>query len=294
MVKLAKADKAFYVLNTLFLALIFLLIAYPLIYILSASFSSPHAVISGKVWLLPVDFSLEGYKAVFKNSQIWRGYLNSIFYMALGTCINLVLTIMAAYPLSRRDWPGRGIFMGILTFTMIFSGGMIPTYLLIKNLGMIDTIWAMVLPGAISVYNVIVTRTYFQNTIGDELREAAELDGCSDIRFILRVVLPLSGAILAVMTLFYGTAHWSAYFNALLYLNSQKLYPLQIILRNILILNQVDAEMITDVDELMLREGLKDLLKYSLIIVSSAPMLILYPFVQKYFVKGVMIGSVKG
>lgn len=292
--RLSKTDKTFYLLVYGGLFLLFFLILYPLVYIVSASFSSAQAVVRGQVWLYPVDPSLEGYKAVFQNKQIWRSYANSIFYMVLGTAISLVLTVMAAYPLSRKDWPGRKFFMGIFTFTMIFNGGMIPTYLMVKNLRMLDTVWAIVLPSAISIYNVIVTRTYFQSTITDDLREAAELDGCTDIRFLISVVVPLSGAILAVMTLFYATALWGDYFNALLYLNEQRLYPLQIILRNILILSQIGADMITDIDEIMRREGLRDLVKYAIIVVSSAPMLLIYPFIQKHFVKGVMVGAVKG
>jgi len=292
--KLSREDRIFTVANYTFLSFILFIVLYPLIYILSSSFSSTRAVISGRVWLLPVEPSLAGYQAVFKNSQIWTGYTNSAIYTVLGTAINLLMTVMAAYPLSRKDFYGRSFIMALFTFTMMFSGGLIPTYLLVKNLKMLDTRWAMVIPNALGVWNMIITRTYFQTTIPNELSEAAELDGCSDIKFLILIVLPLSGPILAVITLFYAVGHWNSYFNALIYLNSAKLYPLQIILRNILILNQMEAEMITDVEEIVAREGLKDLLKYSLIVVASAPVLALYPFVQKYFVKGIMIGSIKG
>ena len=249
---------------------------------------------SGKVWLFPVDFTLDGYKAVFQNPQIGVGYMNSLFYTVVGTAINVSLTIMFGYPLAKRTLYGRHFFMIVLVITMMFDGGLIPYYLLVKDLQLLDTRWAMILPGAMGVIQVIVARTFFQTTIPDELSEAAELDGCSDIRFILSIVLPLSKPIIAVMTLMYAVGHWNAYFDALIFLRSPDLFPLQIILRNVLILNTVDPSMMANVDQVQAQQGLKDLLKYSLIVVASAPVLIIYPFVQKHFVKGVMIGSLKG
>lgn len=290
----SKGDRLFMFLIYLFLTLVLTAVAVPLIYIVSSSFSSPQAVTSGKVWLFPVDFTLDGYKAVFNNPQIGVGYLNSLFYTVVGTLINVTLTIMLAYPLAKKSLYGRNFFMVLLVITMMFEGGLIPYYLVVKNLHLLDTRWAMILPGALGVFQVIVARTFFQTTIPDELAEAAELDGCSDIRFIFSIVLPLSKPIIAVMTLMYAVGHWNAYFDALIFLRSPDLFPLQIILRNILILNSVDASMMADVSQMQAQQGLKDLLKYSLIVVASLPVLIIYPFVQKHFVKGVMIGSLKG
>jgi len=269
-------------------------VLYPCIFIVSASFSSTEAVVSGRVWLWPVDPGLQGYRAVFENKAVWRGFLNSIYYTGVGTFCNVCLTVIAAYPLSRRDFVGRSVFMFLFVFTILFSGGMIPTYLLVKQLGMLNTVWAMILPSALSVFNVIITRTYFQTTIPNEMLEAAQMDGCSDIRFLRRIVLPLSGPILAVITLFYAVGHWNSYFNALLYLNDRSLFPLQLVLRGILIQNQIDPSMMMNEEDLVARQGLADLLKYSLIVVATVPVLVIYPFVQKHFVKGVMIGSVKG
>ncbi|MCT1401205.1 carbohydrate ABC transporter permease [Paenibacillus sp. p3-SID867] len=290
----SRGDRIFVALIYAFLSLILIIVAVPLIYILSSSVSSPQAVVSGKVWLFPVDFTLDGYKAVFQNPQIGVGYMNSLFYTVVGTAINVSLTIMFGYPLAKRTLYGRHFFMIVLVITMMFDGGLIPYYLLVKDLQLLDTRWAMILPGAMGVIQVIVARTFFQTTIPDELSEAAELDGCSDIRFILSIVLPLSKPIIAVMTLMYAVGHWNAYFDALIFLRSPDLFPLQIILRNVLILNTVDPSMMANVDQVQAQQGLKDLLKYSLIVVASAPVLIIYPFVQKHFVKGVMIGSLKG
>ncbi|WP_152397557.1 carbohydrate ABC transporter permease [Paenibacillus cellulositrophicus] len=290
----SRGDRIFVAMVYVFLSLILIIVAVPLIYILSSSVSSPQAVVSGKVWLFPVDFTLDGYKAVFQNPQIGVGYINSLIYTVVGTAINVTLTIMFGYPLSKRTLYGRHFFMVVLVITMMFDGGLIPYYLVVKNLHLLDTRWAMILPGAMGVIQVIVARTFFQTTIPDELSEAAELDGCSDIRFILSIVLPLSKPIIAVMTLMYAVGHWNAYFDALIFLRSPDLFPLQIILRNVLILNTVDPSMMANVDQVQAQQGLKDLLKYSLIVVASAPVLIIYPFVQKHFVKGVMIGSLKG
>ena len=293
-IKLSAGDKVYNIVNQSFLILILILVLYPLIYIVSSSFSSTYAVVSGRVWFLPVDPSLMGYRAVFKNPHIWTGYGNSAYYAFFGTFINLIMTILAGYPLSRKDFHGRNLIMAFFTFTMLFNGGLIPYYLLVNNLGLIDTRWAMLLPNAMAIWNVILTRTYFQSNIPDELHEAAALDGCNDINFIIRIVLPLSGPIIAVMVLFYAVAHWNSYFDALIFLKSSRLYPLQIILRNILIQNEVSGDMMMDVEAMLRQQGLRDLLKYSLIVVASAPVLAIYPFVQKYFVKGIMVGAIKG
>ncbi|MBM7583369.1 multiple sugar transport system permease protein/putative aldouronate transport system permease protein [Caldicoprobacter guelmensis] len=290
------ADRVFDTVNTLLLFFALLIVLYPLIYVVSSSLSTSHAVISGEVWLWPVGWDLAGYEAVFNDKRLVTGFLNSFFYMTTGTLINVTLTIMAAYPLSRKDFLFRGFWMFLFAFTMMFSGGLIPYYLLVRELGMLNTRWAMIIPNAMSVWNVIITRTFFQTNIPDELLEASQLDGCSDFRFVWSVVVPLSYSIIAVNALFYAVGHWNSFFDALIFLKSQKLYPLQIILRDILIQNEIDAAQLSmyDVRDAMAREALKYRLKYSLIVVASVPVLVIYPFVQKHFVKGVMIGSLKG
>jgi putative aldouronate transport system permease protein len=290
------SDRIFDVANTILLFFAFLIVLYPLIYVVSSSFSSSRAVISGQVWLWPVGWDLAGYEAVFNHKNIVTGFFNSFFYMVTGTLINVTLTVLAAYPLSRKDFLFRGFWIFVFVFTMMFSGGLIPYYLLIRNLGMLNTRWAMIIPNAMAVWNVILTRTFFQENIPDELLEASQLDGCSDFRFVWSVVIPLSYSIIAVNILFYAVGHWNSYFDALIFLKSHKLYPLQIILRDILIRNEIDAAQLSmyDVRDAMAREALKVRLKYSLIVVASVPVLAIYPFVQKHFVKGVMIGSLKG
>ncbi|MFD2115151.1 carbohydrate ABC transporter permease [Paenibacillus yanchengensis] len=290
----ARGDKIFNIVNYIILSAFLITVLYPLIYILSASFSSTNAVVSGRVWLWPVEPGLQGYKAVFEYKAIWTGFYNSLIYTIAGTIINVVLTIIAAYPLSRPDFVGKNAIMFIFVFTIMFSGGLIPTYILVKDLGLLDTRWAMILPTAISVFNVIITRTYFQTNIPKEMLEAAQVDGCTDFKFLAKIVIPLSGPIVAVITLFYAVGHWNSYFNALIYLMDRTLHPLQLILRSILIQNQIDPNMITSEEDLIARQGLSDLLKYSLIVVATIPILIVYPFVQKHFVKGVMLGSIKG
>lgn len=287
-------DRAFNVVNYIMLTIVLIVVLYPLVYVVSASFSSSYAVLSGKVWLWPVEPSLDGYKAVFKNKNILTGFQNTVFYTLAGTFINIVMTILAAYPLSRKDFRGRNKFMLLFVFTMMFNGGLIPTYFLVKDLHLIDTVWAMLIPTALSVWNVIIMRTYFQTTIPGELLEASQIDGCNDFRFLLKIVVPLSGPIIAVIALFYAVGHWNQYFNAMIYLKNPQLYPLQLILRDILVQNEVRIDMLGDVKSAAARQGLRELLKYSLIVISSVPLMLVYPFVQKFFVKGVMIGSIKG
>jgi putative aldouronate transport system permease protein len=287
-------DKLFLVGVYAFLIFILVIILYPLIYILSSSFSSAQAVAAGRVWLFPVDLSLAGYKAIFASPQIVTGYVNTLIYTFFGVLINVSLTVMLAYPLSRRTFVGRNLITIILIITMMFSGGLIPYYLTVKQLGILDTRWAMLLPGALAVWQVIIARTFFQTSIPNELAEASEIDGCSDLGFLWKIVLPISKPILAVLVLMYAVGHWNAYFDALIFLKSQKLFPLQIVLRNILILNQIDSSMMVDANQLAARQGLRDLLKYSLIVVATVPVLAIYPFVQKHFIQGIMIGSLKG
>ena len=287
-------DKIFYIIITAILTFFFIAVLYPCIFVLSASFSSGVAVQSGKVILFPVDLSIEGYRAVFNTSTVWTGFINSLFYTVVGTTINLVMTLTAAYCLSRRDLPGRNGIMLLFTFTMVFSGGMIPSYMMVQSLGILNTRWALLLPGAIGVYNLIVARTFIINSIPLELLEASQMDGCSDVMYYLKVVIPLSKAIIAVLVLFYGVGHWNAYFNAMIYLHDKSLYPLTLFLREILMASQIDPSTVQDPELQARLAEMAGAIKYSLIVVSMVPVLIIYPFVQKYFVKGVMIGSVKG
>ena len=287
------SDRVFLFIVYFFLVLVLLAVLYPVIYIVSASFSDPNAVTAGKVWLYPVNFSLRGYQVTFQNPQIVTGYLNSLFYTVVGTFISVVLTVFVAYPLSRRDLYGSNFLMFLITFTLIFSGGLIPTYLVVKQLGMIDTRWALLIPQAVAAFQVIIARTFFRATIPEELVEAAELDGCNDLQFLWAVVLPLSKPIIAVLALIYAVSQWNGYFDALIYLKSSDLQPLQIVLRNILILNTT-ASGSMDAAAMAQRRQLADLLKYCLVVVGSVPVMLIYPFVQRYFVKGILIGSIKG
>ena len=277
----SRADRIYLGVNFLLLLTLGILVLYPLVFIVVASFTA-----AGKP-------SWQGYQAVFEYNRIWTGYINSLYYMVLGTVINLVVTICAAYPLSRKNLRGGSAVMLLFVFTMYFSGGLIPSYLLVRNLKILDTIWAVLLPGAMSVYNMIVMRTFFSTQIPEELREAAEIDGCGALRFLLRIVLPLSTPILAVIGLFYAVGHWNAYFHAMIYLKSRDRYPLQIFLREILILNQMNATT-TDPEELLRLQERANLMRYSLIVVASVPVMLAYPFVQRFFVKGMMIGAIKG
>lgn len=292
-IKLSRGDTTFVTIVDLCLLFLLLIVLYPMIYILSSSFSSPAAVISGKVWLWPVDLSLDGYAAVFKSKQIISGFVNTFIYTIVGTSVNIIMTILAAYPLSRRFY-GRNFVTFLFVLTMLLNAGLIPTYLMIREYHLIDTLWVMVLPGALSVFNIIIARTYYQTTISNELFEAAQLDGCNHIQFLIRIVLPLSQAITAVLCLFYAVAHWNSFFDALIYLNSREKFPLQLVLRDILVANSIDANMVTDPEMMSAQVGLADLLKYAMIIIASLPVWLVYPFVQRYFVKGVMIGSIKG
>ncbi|MED9966653.1 MAG: carbohydrate ABC transporter permease [Blautia sp.] len=287
-------DKIFIVSVYAILSLILVIVLYPLIYVVSASFSDPQAVISGKVVLWPVDVTLRGYQAVFKNPKILTGFANSLFYMFVGTAINLVMTMLCAYPLSRKEFTARNKIAALFVFTMYFSGGLVPNYMIVSKLGLINTRWAMLIPTAMSTYNMIIARTYMVNSIPDELYEAAQLDGCSPFKYLLKVIVPLSKPIIAVLALYYGIAKWNNYFDAMLYLNDPSKWPITMVLREILIQNQIDPTMLTDASALSKLQGMTELLKYAVIVVASVPVLMIYPFVQKYFVKGVTIGAVKG
>ena len=287
-------DRILYASTDIILVLLLLIVAYPIIYVISCSFSSGAAVSSGRVLLWPVDFSLQGYKIIFGYKTVWSGFANSVFYTVVGTTINMALSVLAAYPLSRPHYQGGRVVTIMFTMTMMFSAGLIPTYLLMSKMHLTNTRAVMVLLGAISAYNMIIIRTYFKNSIPGELIEAARIDGCSELRTLWSVVLPLSKAVLAVVTLYYAVGHWNSYFNAMVYLRDRSMHPLQLVLRDILSANQVDMTQITDPELLREMAGTAELMKYSLIVVSSAPIIAAYPFVQKFFEKGVMIGSVKG
>ena len=267
---------------------------YPLIYVLSASLSQPVHILKGNVWLWPVEPTLNAYKRVFSSENVLIGYRNTLFYAGVGTAINVILTIMCAYPLSRKDMQGRNGLTFLITFTMFFSGGMIPSYINIRNLGMLNTVWSVLLPGAINATNMLILRNYFINSVPNELSEAAEIDGCSPLRTMFSIILPLSRSILMVIILYYLVGRWNTYFEPMLYLRNSQLWPLQVFLRQILLLSQMG-----DMAETM---GVSDInttqiyaaLKYAIIVVSSVPLLIIYPFVQRFFQKGIMMGSVKG
>lgn len=289
------SDYIYLALTLFFLVACGLAVFLPLLYVVSASFSSPSAIGNGRVYLLPVDLSLEGYTAVVTSSRVWLGFRNSVIYTVLGTTLNIAMTLLAAYPLSRKDLKGRGVIMKLFTFTMLFGGGMIPNYLLMNNLNLLNTVWVMIIPGAISVYNMIVARTYIVNSIPTELYESASLDGCTDDRYLWSIVLPLSKPIIAVLVLWYAVGHWNAYFNAMIYLKDKSRSPLQIVLREFLIVEDMSEANIADnIEAYMDQLYMKNLYQYSLIVVSAVPVMALYPVIQKYFVKGIMLGSIKG
>ena len=287
-------DKIFTIFNYTILTLVLIVIAYPLIFVVSASFSDPQAVIRGDVLLLPVNPTLRGYEAVFKNGKILTGFMNSVFYLVVGTCLNLVMTMLCAYPLSRKEFKARGFISLFFVFTMYFSGGMVPTYILVNKLGLLNTRLAMIIPTAMSTYNMIICRTYIVNSIPDELYEASQMDGCTPFKYMMKVIVPLSKPILAVLTLYYGVAKWNDYFNAMLFLYKDELQPLTIIMKEILIMGKVDMTQVTDASAVAKLQGMSELLKYSTMVVATLPVLMLYPLIQKHLVKGVMIGAVKG
>ncbi|MBM0064842.1 carbohydrate ABC transporter permease [Alkalicoccobacillus gibsonii] len=276
-----------------FLVLVLIIVLYPIVYIVSSSLSSAEAVTAGEVWLWPVDLSFAGYKEVLTNPDVLRGFKNSIIYTVSYTLLAVVLTVIFAYPLSRKNFYGRTFLMFFILITMLFSGGLIPEYLLVQKLGLLDSIWAIIIPKAIAVWQVIIARTFFQTSIPEELVEASEMDGCSSIRFLWSVVLPLSKPIIAVLALMYAVIQWNSYFDAMIFLKTRDLFPLQLELREILI-TQTNSGANMDIAVQAERDRLANLMKYSLIVISSLPVLVIYPFAQKYFVKGMLIGSVKG
>ena len=295
-IRSSAADRLFLGIIYTFLGLFTLIVVYPLLYVISCSFSSAESLVAGQVFLFPVNFSLQGYQAVFSNDQVLTGYYNSIIYTVMGTVIGVGVTIIGSFVLSRNEFPLRRFVTILFMITMFFNGGLLPTYMLIRNLGLYNSMWSLILPGAFSVWLSIIGRTFIKSSIPEELFEATGLDGGSYSQFFFRIVLPLSKPILAVIALNFAIGHWNSYFSAMIYLKDSDKFPLQIILRNIVIANQFDVNSISksDAKTMMEKAYLGELLKYSLIIVSSVPMLVLYPFIQKYFIKGVMIGSLKG
>ncbi len=294
-IKEPRGDRIFGAAVFVIVTLLMLIVLYPLVYVLSCSVSSPTAVGAGEVVLLPKGFTLMGYKRVFQEPDILLGYKNTLFYTIIGTAINLFVTVPAGYMLSKKEVPGRNLFMFLFMFTMYFSGGMIPSFLLVKSLHLYDTRAVLVILGAFSTYNCIICRTFFA-ALPHELEEAAAIDGCSTVRTFIQIVLPLSQALLGVMVLYFAVGHWNSYFNAMIYVNNENYKPLQLILRRILILEQASANMMEGGGDEYAAEQfkLKELIKYAVIVVSSLPVLVLYPFLQKYFAQGVMIGSIKG
>ena len=287
MVRKISTDKIFdWIINILMgaIAIMFLI---PLVHVVVCSFSSVNQVIAGNVGLFPVDFTIDGYKEVFADEKLWRGFGNSLFYTFVGTIIQVTLQMLCAYPLSRRDFKGRKVINLFLILTMFISGRMIPTYLLISKLRMLNTIWALIIPGCVSVFNIIVIRTYMETSIPFELQEAARIDGCGDFGIFCRVILPLSRPIIFVMVLYAIVGYWNNYFNSLLYIQDSSLFPLQRVLQDMLVSNNSSIGGGTEV-------GKQEQLKYVTIVVSSLPLLIIYPFFQKYFEKGVVMGGVKG
>ena len=292
------SEIAFDVCNAILMCLMIVACAYPIYYTIIASFSNPNLVISGKVYLWIKEFTLESYQEVLKYKAVLTGYRNTIFYAAFGTIWNLTLLIPASYALSKKDLKGRGFLMFFFVFTMYFSGGMIPTYLLYKNMGLINKPWVLIIPDALSVYNMLITRSFFASNFSETLAEAARIDGAGELRIFFRLVLPLSGAIIAVMALFHAIGHWNSYFNALLYIRSAEYYPLQLVMRQILMTTQnIAGDPTADTEELIetaRRMRVAQTMKYALVILANVPVLAAYPFVQKHFVKGVMIGAIKG
>ncbi len=300
-IRMCREDRVFGVINSILLILFSIITLYPLLFVVSASVSDPVAVSAGKMILWPVGLTLRGYQYILQYAEIWTGYANTLFYTFVGTIINLAVTLTCAYGLSRRDVPGNGIVMTLFLITMYIGGGLIPNYMNLRMLGLINTRWVLLLPGAVSTYNLIVSRTFFSSTIPWELHEAAFLDGCSDFKLFTKVVLPLSAPIVVVMALYYGVGHWNSYFGAMIYIKDRALYPLQVFLREILSLSTFASAAMESgtlsAEEMaaMLQEAeTANLVKYGVIVVSTLPMLILYPFLQKFFAKGVMIGAVKG
>jgi multiple sugar transport system permease protein/putative aldouronate transport system permease protein len=295
-IRLSKSDQIMETVINIVMTLLFLVVAYPLVYVVSSSFSSGDAVFNGKVILWPVDFSTFGYEIVLKFPKVWVGYKNTIINTVLGTIMNVFTTTLVAYPLSRKEFQGKGFYMFIFMFTMWFGGGLVPTYILMSDLGLVNNRLAVLLTGLVSISNMVVMRSFFRNSIPGDLHDAARVDGISDIGYLVKIVLPLSKAIFSVVTLYYAVAHWNAYFSAMIYLRDPSMMTLQQVLKDLLAQANPSMDDVAGLsaEDIANMQYAADLMKYSLIVISSAPILCAYPFVQKYFERGVMIGSVKG
>jgi multiple sugar transport system permease protein/putative aldouronate transport system permease protein len=293
-IHISREDRILDVTIKVLIVLFIICVAYPMIYVVSSSFSSGKAVSQGSVFLWPVEPTLKGYRTVFAYRDVWTGYANTIFYTVVGTVINVIATTLCAYPLARRNLQFKKFYNILFLIPLFFSAGLVPSYILMTNLHLTNTRWAILLPGAISIYNMNIMRTYFQNSIPGDLLEAAKIDGITDFGYLLKIVLPLSRPIYAVITLYYAVGHWNSYFDALIYLRKDEMKPLQLVLRSILNASRIDLSSFTDPEVLAQLVGLSDLMRFSLVVVSSLPILVAYPFVQRYFEKGVMIGAVKG
>ncbi|MCL2058411.1 MAG: carbohydrate ABC transporter permease [Oscillospiraceae bacterium] len=292
-IRVRAGDRVFDIVNGVIMLMVTLAIVYPLYFILISSMSDPMAVQTGQTMFMPKGINFAGYRAVFEDRRIWISYRNTIFYTVTGVVINLAVTLTCAYALTRKSTPGRNIFVFLIVLTMLFDGGMIPRYLIVRGLGLYNTIWAMLLPRAASVFCILIARTFIQETIPEELYECAQSEGCSFARYFFLVVIPLSPALISILILNYGTGHWNSFFDAVLYLVNNELYPLQLVLRDILISSQgnINAENPEILQELIARS---ETVKYTIIIFASLPVLVVYPFLQKYFIRGVMIGAIKG
>jgi putative aldouronate transport system permease protein len=288
-------DRVFNITATAVLLLSILAVVYPLYFIVIASVSDPNAIYEGKVWLFPSGVTLEGYQRIFADSRIWNGLGNTLIYTILGTTISVTTILCGAYALSRKDMPGRKILMLLFVITMFFDGGLITKYLVVRDLGMLNTVWAVILPGAVGVWNLIIARSFFENTIPNELREAAQMDGATDFKFFFKMVLPLSKPLIMLMIMIHVVAQWNSFFDALIFLNDDSKYPLQLVLRNILIQSDVSSSGTTggDIQSYAAAQRIAELTKYAMIVVSSLPLMIALPFMQKHFTKGAMIGAVK-
>lgn len=293
--KLSKGDKIYRIFAYIFLGIIMTSIIYPLWFVIIASFANPLELYDTPFLIWPSEFTMESYKLVFQDKDFLRGFGNSLMYTFVGTTLNVVMNICGAYPLSKKNFKGKKFFMLMFTFTMFFSGGLIPTYLVVDSLGLLNTFWAVIIPSAVGMYNIIIMRTYFQTRIPIEMEEAAKIDGCTNFSLLLKIVLPLSTPIIAVIALYYGVGRWNEYFSAMIYIYDRDLYPLQLVLREILLQNQASdmINVVTDAgyaDRMIARLGLK----YAVIVISTIPIFIIYPLLQKFFAKGVMVGAIKG
>lgn len=286
-------DRVFDAINNLIMAFFLIAAAYPLYFIIIASVSDPNLVNAGKVLLYPKGWTWLGYQRIFSIDSVIVGYKNTIIYTTIGTMISVSMTVSAGYALSRKNLPFRNFFTAFFTITMFISGGTIPMYLVVRSLGLLDTMWGVILPGALSVWNLIIARTFFTSNISDDLVGAAEIDGCGQLRIFFSIALPLTKALTAILALYYMVGYWNSYFNSVMYLKSSSKYPLQLVLREILIMDQ-NQEMLTDMWDIIERQKTAELVKYGVIVVSTLPLICAYPFVQKFFIKGVMIGSLKG